>query len=75
MLCNDSSSSCQRFGQCECRVKCAVQDAKEAWIKKTAEAANVDQDGKGRWGCIKQLQEVFHGRQSVKTSGVRSEDG
>ena len=75
VLCDDSSSSHQRFRQCERRVKCAVQDAKEAWIKKTAEAANVDQDGKGRCGCIKQLQEFFHGRQSVRTSGSRSEDG
>ena len=61
VLCDDSSSSRQRFRQCECRVKRAVRDAKEAWIKKTAEAANVDRDGKGRWGCIKQLQEVFRG--------------
>ena len=61
VLCDDSSSSRQRFRQSERRVKHAVRDAKEAWIKKTAEAANVDWDGKGRWGCIKQLQEVFRG--------------
>ena len=29
MLCDDSPSSRQRFGQCEQRVKCAVQDVKE----------------------------------------------
>ena len=45
------------------------------WIKKTAKAANVERDGKGRWSCVKQLQEVFHGRQSVRISGVLSEDG
>ena len=75
VLCDDSSSSHQRFRQCERKVKRAVQDAKEACIKKTAEAANVDQDRKGHWGCIKQLQEVFRGGQSVRTSGIRSEDG
>ena len=62
VLCDDSSSSHQRFRQCECRIKHALRDAKEAWIKKTAEATNVDQDGKGRWDCIKQLQEVFCGQ-------------
>ena len=62
VLYDDSSSSHQRFRQFELRAKRAVRDAKEAWIKKTAEAANVDQDGKGCWGCIKQLQEVFRGR-------------
>ena len=47
VLCDDSSSSHQRFRHCERRVKRAVRNAKEAWIKKTAEAANVDRDGKG----------------------------
>jgi len=75
VLCDDSPSSRQRFRQSERIVKHAVQDAKEAWIKKTAEAANVDRDGRGRWSCVKQLQEVFHGRRSVRTSGVLSEDG
>ena len=59
VLCDDSSSSHQRFRQCERRVKYAVRDATEAWIRKTAEASNVDWDGTGCWGCIKQLQEVF----------------
>ena len=75
VLCDDSPTSRRGFRQCERIVKCAVRDAKELWVKKTAEAANVERDGKGRWSCVKQLQEVFRGRQSVRTSGVLSEDG
>ena len=33
VLCVDSLSSCQRFRQCECAVKCALRDA---WIRRTA---------------------------------------
>jgi len=35
---------------CECAVKRADVDTKEAWIKKTAEAANVDCDGREMLG-------------------------
>ena len=59
VLCDDSPFLHQKFRQCEHAVRCAVQDAKEAWIRKTAEAANVDWEGKGCWSCIKRLQEVF----------------
>jgi len=77
VLCDDSPASRQRFRQCERIVTCkhAVCDDKEVWIKKTAEAANVDRDGKGRWSCVKQLQEVFCSRQSVRTFTVLSGDG
>ena len=75
VLCDDSPTSCQRFRQCERIVKHAVCDAKQVWIEKMAEVANVERDGKGRWSCVKWLQEVFRGRQSVWTSGVSSEDG
>ena len=45
VLPNDSLYTCHRFRQCESAIKRAVADAKEDWIKNTAEAANVDQDG------------------------------
>ena len=45
------------------------------WIKKTAEAADIGRHGKGVLSCVKQLQEVFHGQQSMRSSSVLSEDG
>ena len=75
VLQDDSSASRRRFRQCERAVKDAVAKAKEDWIQKTAQAANVDGDGRNRWQCVKQLQMVFRGRQPVRTSTVVDENG
>ena len=42
VLYDDSLTFRQRFRQCERIVKRAVYDAKKVWIKKMAEAANVE---------------------------------
>ena len=75
MLSVGSPYTHRRFKQCERAVKRAVAGAKERWIKKTAEAANVDRDGRGRWKLLKELQNVYCGRQSVKAFGVMDECG
>ena len=49
----------RRFRQREHAVKRAVADAKERWVKKTAEAANVDRDGCGRWKFLKKSFRIF----------------
>ena len=55
-----NSPACRRrFRQCERDVKIAVAKAKKDWIQRTAQAANDDSDGRGRWQCVKQLQMVF----------------
>ena len=43
-----------------------VTQAKDDWIRKTALAADVDKDGRGWWKCVKQLQIVYRGHQSVR---------
>ena len=70
-----SSSTHCGLMQCEHAVKRAVADAKDRWIKKTDEAAKVDQDGCEHWKLLKELQNVYCGRQPVKASGVMDECG
>ena len=38
-------------------------------------AADVDKDGRGWWQCVKQLQIVYGGHQSVRTSTMQDKHG
>ena len=44
------------------------------WILKTAQAAGVDSDSYSQWLCVKQLQMVYHGHQSMRTLAVLDEN-
>ena len=73
VLQSDSPACRRRFRQCERDVKRVVTKAKEDWIQRTALAAN--DDGRGWWRCVKQLQMVSRGRQPTRTSAVLDENG
>ena len=48
---------------------------RDAWIKNTAKAANVDQDGCGYWNSVQQLQRIYHGCQPVRIIAMLDENG
>ena len=53
----DSPASCKRFWRCDYDVKNVVAKAKEDWIQKTIQAANVNRDSYGQWQCVKELHD------------------
>lgn len=67
-------ASHRKYRKCECDIKNAVAAAKENWILKTPQAAGVDSDDCSQWQCFKQLQMVYHGRQSMRNLAVLDEN-
>ena len=55
-------------------VKCAVDAAKEEWIRKLASIAEkARKDGKQRWTCIRQLQMTHAGRRPTRPTALWKE--
>ena len=65
-----SPPSCQKFRQCERNNKNTVTQAKDDWIQKSAMGTDFDKDGHVQ--CVRQLQMVYRGHQSVRTTGSYS---
>ena len=76
LLQSNSPANRQEFRQQQRRVKNAINNAKDEWIRKVAlEGEGTNRDGKTRWKCIRKLQTLHRGRRPVQTTSVLKENG
>ena len=75
MLATNSVKARKEFRQQQRKVKRAVDQAREHWIRRVAlEGETAVKDGKTRWECIRRLQ-LYAGRKPIRPSAARKENG
>lgn len=66
MLQSSSSMHCKEFGRHQGKLKMAIDNAKEEWIRKvTLEGEKATKDGQTRWKSIRKLQMAHAGRRPI----------
>ena len=76
MLQSNSIQSRKEFRRHQRRVKMAVHEAKDEWVRKVAlEGAEASKDGKTRWKSIRKLQTAHSGRRPTRQTALLKENG